>query len=208
MPEKPTDPIQEQLIAARRNQILDAATAVFAEKGFHRATIRDVAKFAGIADGTIYIYFENKTALLMGILNRLNESEHREDDMAQSLTMDMREFMQTYTRQRLDALAAGGAEVMQVVLSEILVNADLRETYFQQIVAPTYATAEKYFQEWVEKGGIQPVDTQLAMRVIAGMVLGVMMLRILGDPTLQEKWDELPDLLTRLVLDGLGGDKS
>jgi AcrR family transcriptional regulator len=33
------DSIQEQLIAARRNQILDAATKVFAEKGFHPTTI-------------------------------------------------------------------------------------------------------------------------------------------------------------------------
>ena len=36
------DSIQEQLIAARRNQILDAATKVFAEKGFHPTTIKGV----------------------------------------------------------------------------------------------------------------------------------------------------------------------
>jgi AcrR family transcriptional regulator len=42
----PNDAIQQQLITARRNQILDAATKVFAEKGFHRATIRDVAQQA------------------------------------------------------------------------------------------------------------------------------------------------------------------
>ena len=45
------DSIQEQLIAARRNQILDAATKVFAEKGFHPTTIKDIAREAGIADG-------------------------------------------------------------------------------------------------------------------------------------------------------------
>jgi AcrR family transcriptional regulator len=38
------DPIQERLIAARRVQILDAATRVFAEKGFHRATVRHIAR--------------------------------------------------------------------------------------------------------------------------------------------------------------------
>ncbi len=57
------DPIQAQLIAARRNQILDAAAKVFAEKGFHPTTIKDIAAEAGIAHGTIYNYFENKTAL-------------------------------------------------------------------------------------------------------------------------------------------------
>ena len=51
------DPIQELVKKARRNQILDAATKVFAEKGFHSTTIKDIAREAGIADGTIYNYF-------------------------------------------------------------------------------------------------------------------------------------------------------
>jgi AcrR family transcriptional regulator len=40
-----------------------------------------VAKSARIADGTIYNYFDNKTALPMGILDRLNESAQRETDL-------------------------------------------------------------------------------------------------------------------------------
>ncbi|MFL7790868.1 MAG: helix-turn-helix domain-containing protein, partial [Anaerolineae bacterium] len=51
------DPIRQQLIEARRNQILDAAAAVFAEKGFHRTTTKEIASRAGIAEGTIYNYF-------------------------------------------------------------------------------------------------------------------------------------------------------
>ncbi len=43
------DPIQAQLIAARRKQILEAAVKVFAEKGFHQTTIKDIAREAGIA---------------------------------------------------------------------------------------------------------------------------------------------------------------
>ena len=46
---------QTPLAAARRTQILDAATSVFATRGFSRATIRDIARAAGLADGTIYI---------------------------------------------------------------------------------------------------------------------------------------------------------
>ncbi len=71
--------IQAQLAAARRTQILDAATRVFASKGFNRATIRDVARDAGVADGTIYNYFANKTDLLFGLLDRLNDTERRPD---------------------------------------------------------------------------------------------------------------------------------
>jgi AcrR family transcriptional regulator len=52
-----TAPIQQQLIYARKNQILNAAAAVFAEKGFQPTTIHNIANVAGIADGTIHNYF-------------------------------------------------------------------------------------------------------------------------------------------------------
>jgi AcrR family transcriptional regulator len=97
------DPIQELLITARRNQILDAATQVFAEKGFHRATIKDIARVAGIADGTVYNYFENKTALMLGIFDRLNESDQRDEDFSKFTEVDFRSFMKAYQYQPGDA---------------------------------------------------------------------------------------------------------
>src|SRR5258708_19998646 len=77
--------IQAQLAAARRTQILDAATRVFASKGFNRATIRDVARDAGVADGTIYNYFANKTDLLFRLLHRLNHPERPPPSLAPPL---------------------------------------------------------------------------------------------------------------------------
>src|SRR5256885_5281732 len=93
------DPIQEMLIAARRNQILDAATQVFAEKGFYRATIKDIARVAGIADGTIYTYFASKTDVLLAILKRLNESTERGQQFALGSEQDARTFFAAYLRQ-------------------------------------------------------------------------------------------------------------
>src|SRR5262252_6189046 len=97
MPEAntPTDPIeaiQAQLVAARRTQILDAATRVFAGKRFNRATIRAVAQDAGVADGTIYHYVANKTDLLFGLLDRLNDTERRPASLAQATGAPVGEF--------------------------------------------------------------------------------------------------------------------
>jgi TetR/AcrR family transcriptional regulator, fatty acid metabolism regulator protein len=50
-------------------RILDAAVAVFAEKGFHVARISDIAERAGVADGTVYLYFKNKEEILMTAIN-------------------------------------------------------------------------------------------------------------------------------------------
>jgi TetR/AcrR family transcriptional regulator, fatty acid metabolism regulator protein len=44
--------------------ILDAAVKVFARQGFHQSTVAQIAKAAGVADGTIYLYFKNKDDIL------------------------------------------------------------------------------------------------------------------------------------------------
>jgi TetR/AcrR family fatty acid metabolism transcriptional regulator len=49
------------------NKILEAATRVFAREGFHNAKIEDVAKEAGVAHGTVYLYFGGKDDLLISI---------------------------------------------------------------------------------------------------------------------------------------------
>jgi TetR/AcrR family fatty acid metabolism transcriptional regulator len=51
----------------KRHLITDAAISVFAEKGFRSARVSDVARVAGVADGTIYLYFRNKEDLLLSI---------------------------------------------------------------------------------------------------------------------------------------------
>ncbi len=48
-------------------QILNAAVKVFAEQGFFQSTVAQIAKMAGVADGTIYLYFKNKDDILIQI---------------------------------------------------------------------------------------------------------------------------------------------
>lgn len=199
----PNESFQEQVAALRRAQILDAATTVFAAQGFHRTTIRDIARAAGVADGTIYNYFENKTALLLGILDRLNESDRRESDLAQLAGMDVREFFRFYFRHRLEAIGESGLKVLRVVISEMLVNAELRQIYMERIVAPSFALAEPQLLPLVQQGKLRADDPPMLLRAVAGVFLGLIVLRLLGDPQLEAKWDSLPELLTSMLLDGL-----
>jgi len=53
--------------ADKRIRIINAAVDVIAEKGYHYARISDIAKRAAVADGTIYLYFKNKEAILLSI---------------------------------------------------------------------------------------------------------------------------------------------
>jgi AcrR family transcriptional regulator len=87
------DPLsrKEKRTLARRNQILDAATKVFAEKGFQKATTREIAEAAEISEGTIYNYFETKDDLLLGLLDRIADIQNRPAQLEQALGRNFEE---------------------------------------------------------------------------------------------------------------------
>ncbi len=194
---KTPDPIQELVTAARRKQILDAATQVFAEKGFHRATVKEIARVAGIADGTIYTYFASKDEVLLAVLDRLNETTERKQQFVLGDEQDLKAFFRAYLRQRM-ALLWPNAEVFRAVLPELLVNGELRKRYYEQVLAPTIAVGEQFSQGQSEQ---LQINIPLTVRAIAGTLLGLLLLQLLGDQEIAEQWEELPNVLTTLFFD-------
>jgi TetR/AcrR family fatty acid metabolism transcriptional regulator len=57
-------------VADKREAILRAGVKVFAEKGYFNSKVADVARTAGIADGTVYLYFKSKDEILHSIFDR------------------------------------------------------------------------------------------------------------------------------------------
>ena len=203
MSEPRRDGVRDLVVRARREQIVEAATRVFAKKGFRRATTREVARAAGVSEGTIYNYFEDKDAILLAILDRLNETEWRAEDFEQGMATDFRGFLEEYLRRRM-SLIWENREVFRVVLSEILVNSELRKLYLQRVVEPTMKIAEENFRSRMEQGEVRETDAPLAMRFVAGAVLGVLVLGLLGDEEINSRSDEVPDVLSGLLIRGLG----
>lgn len=68
-PPKPPQPPRtiERAKAEKRRRILESATKIFARKGFPSSRISDIARDAGVADGTVYLYFEGKDDLLISV---------------------------------------------------------------------------------------------------------------------------------------------
>lgn len=200
-----SDPIQQQLITARENQILDAAVAVFAEKGFHATTIRNIAQHAGISDGTIYNYFKNKTALLIGIFERMRAAVLQDSPPLPVEEVDFRTFIKSFLRHPLRALAEDDFALFRIMTSEIMVNPELRQLYAERIMEPTVVMAERVFMEQAARYGIalSEDDARLTVRIISSAVMGLLVQHVLGDPVLVERWDDLPDFIAELVLNGL-----
>lgn len=204
----PGAPKTDERIESRRRQILDAASRVIAERGFHGATIRRIAAAAGVAEGTIYNYFADKTELLFGLLDRLNESAERPAALdalggSGAGVGDLRRLFEEQVRHRLEHVGER-SELLRALLPELLHHPELRHRYRDEIVEPTLALAEHAFAALAAAGALEPIDAPLVVRLVAGMVFGTVMLALLGDPVLAARGERLPGEIVALLFDGLG----
>lgn len=199
--------LQAQLTATKQQHILDAAARVFAEKGFHAATVKDVAAAAGVAHGSIYTYFENKEALLLGLFD-LMAVRARGDAHAPPAAApggDPRALLSAAFHQPLAALTDGNAELFRIVMSEALVNRAFAERLRTQILEPMIHTAADLLRRVVGENTPAPPNLDLRVRAVGSLILGTLLQRVLHDDLLTARWDDVPDLLADVLLDGVRG---
>lgn len=129
-------PRKERDKLLRRADILKAATRVFAEKGFHKATMSDIAKQAEYAVGTIYLYFKDKQALYLAL------TDEKVDELIKCV------------KERV-AKVSGGLEKIKALIDEELTyfeeNDDFFRIYLSQGSLDRWAIKDKPSRETVEK---------------------------------------------------------
>lgn len=106
------------VVADKREAILRAAITVFAHNGYFNAKVADIAREAGVADGTVYLYFKSKEEILHSIFDR-SVGDAVADVKAKLATIsDPREKLREIARLHLERLGADRdlAVVFQVEL--------------------------------------------------------------------------------------------
>jgi TetR/AcrR family fatty acid metabolism transcriptional regulator len=105
---------------AKRDAILRAAIDVFAERGFFNAQVADVARAAGVAAGTVYLYFRGKDDLLVSIFERTMREGLARVRAAVADTTDPCERLRRFAHLHLAGLGADRnlAVVFQVELRQ------------------------------------------------------------------------------------------
>ena len=193
--------MEQERIDRRRAQILAAASRVFARQGFHRTTVREVAREAGIADGTIYLYFASKQELLLALLGQLGRVGERPADFAELAGEDARASLDSYLRRRFEDLG-DWRQLFAAVFPEVLADPGLRAAQTAQ-TAPAFEAVEAELARRMQVGELPPLDPALLARAAAATVLGLLVLDVLGDPVVNTRWGELPAFLARLWFEGL-----
>ena len=109
-------------VANKRDAILRAAIDVFAERGYFNAQVADVARAAGVAAGTVYLYFRSKDDLLVSIFERTVRAQLEEGRAAVAGVTDPAERLRRFAHLHLSMLGRDRklAIVFQVELRQSL----------------------------------------------------------------------------------------
>lgn len=194
-----SDQFQEQLKEARRNLIIDAAIQVISDSGFERTTIKQIARQAGIADGTIYNYFKNKEAILHAIVARITEAEVRDIHFAEAQQMDFSTFVKTYVQHRAQELEES-IGILKAILPETMTRDDIATNVYETVYEPAFQQAENYIQHLMDTGRLRKGNAKMLARVFASPLLGIVMLRLIGDTHVTQHWEEYTQAIIDLLL--------
>ncbi|MCZ6806192.1 MAG: TetR/AcrR family transcriptional regulator [Deltaproteobacteria bacterium] len=166
----------------KRDRILKAAIKVFAKNGFYATRVSEIAKAAGVADGTIYLYFKNKDDVLISIF---------EDGIQQLLTI-LREVAASDDAveqriARIIELQLGLLEDQRDLAEVITVNLRQSSRLLKQYAAPLFMEYIEVIASVVDEGQEQgafrsDLNSRVVARALFGALDGILLTWALGEP--------------------------
>lgn len=150
--------------------IMDAAVSVFAEQGYHQAQMARIARVAGVAGGTIYLYFRNKQDLLISLFrDRLGRLIERCLSESEGFT-DPIDRLRAFVAHHLGALGANRefAVVTQIELRQA--DPEIRRA-ISEIMRGYFAVIDGIIADGQASGCIRP---EIPPRLIRNMIFGTL----------------------------------
>lgn len=193
---------------ARPDEILDAALAVFSEKGFAAARVEDVARAAGLSKGAVYLYFDSKEALFEALVRRFADqviagavtrfSAMAEDDAEAALRSAVRFLVTLLSDPGLSAPP-------RLVLAEAGRFPAIAALYRREVIAVGQKTIGGLLDAGVTRGQFRAVPREVVLRAVIGPVMAHMFLtHVFPNPDAPPHDPEtIADGLADLLLNGL-----
>ena len=190
----------------RRKQILKAALEVFTQKGYSAATVPEIAQAAGVAAGTIYLYYPSKRELFVAVVKDLIITTpllKLIDKMPQG---DIDVVFRDILKDRLDLIKNPIFYRMPPLMGEVLRDSELKDLWLKDFLQPFLGRIEAGYRMMSELGRFRKLEPTVAVRAVGGMIIGFLMLRVVEgktSPLNKVEQEKIVDDIVNLLLHGL-----
>jgi AcrR family transcriptional regulator len=193
----------------RQEQILNAALEVFARKGYAAATVPEIAQAAGVAIGTIYIYYPSKRELFLAVIRNLLITVPLLNLFQKMSADQFPVIFKSIIQNRLSFIEGGNTARFLSLMGEIQRDPELKAMYLEQLIQPIMSRMEAFYRAQIESGRFRQFDPAVVVRAIGGMIIGLAILRVLegaNSPLERLPQGKLADDLLNLVFYGLSNE--
>jgi AcrR family transcriptional regulator len=161
---------------ARPAEILSAALASFAERGFAATRLDDVAARAGVTKGTLYLYFDGKEELFKAVVRQeLVPNLERAEAMVAGSAAPSFDLLEQLVRSFARMIASPLGAIPKLVLTEAGNFPDLARFYQDEVVDRGRALLRKVIERGVAAGELRPVDSEhTVMCMVAPLLLAAL----------------------------------
>jgi TetR/AcrR family fatty acid metabolism transcriptional regulator len=168
---------------ARRRAILESAVRVFAENGFFAARIRDIAAGAGVAEGTIYLYFDGKDDLLLtAFRDKVAEFCASVKDVLSS-SLPFQERLSRFVAHQFESIEAD-PPLATVLLLESRQSSKFYGGAVRDVLRSYAQAIDELLASGQHSGELRPdADVPLARRMLIGALEEIELEWLLGDRT-------------------------
>jgi AcrR family transcriptional regulator len=186
---------------SRRRAIVDAAADIFVKKGYAQASISEIASTAGVSDGLIYKYFDDKRALLDVVLSEYFEKIVARLESAARITVPFPEKVHNLITQHLRSFLED-LEFCRFFVSDVRSANDYRGSPVQKLNRAYTRIFIKVLEEGVASGAMKPhLDTRLVRDVVFGAVEHIAWRQALSGKAVDI--DDIARQLTEITLAGV-----
>ncbi len=196
----------------KEQKILEASIKIFSEKGFSAATTSEIAKNAGVAEGTIFRYFKTKKDILRGILiQMLNLVSAKlvmspvEKILAANGDKDLRTILKELLYDRYKLLDSV-FPMAKILLTEALHHEDVREAVYQNIISKAFVIFKEFHAQMAEKGILRrDINPDILLTNVAGsMVLFIAQRKLFSDKFTFDDIEKELDQMVEVIINGIG----
>ena len=192
---------------ARPSEIIDAATEVFAEKGYAGTNLNEIVRRAGIAKGTLYLYFETKEDLFRAVARtaftvNLEGMEKAASDFGRPVRLLIPALLQAAAKGPADSHIPA---IARMVISESRQFPDLANIWHDNVVARVLNMLSGVLAEGQKRGEVRTGNPQLqALSIVGPMVTATLFREIFAeDSELRPDLQDLAKSHTDIILRGL-----
>jgi AcrR family transcriptional regulator len=161
--------------AERRQVIVDAASTLFAERGFRGVTTRELARSAGVSEPVLYEHFRTKEDLYSAIIDHAKQQKAGEQDPHALLdSWASIEDPRVYFTKLANVIAdfhTTHPEYIRQVLFAALEGHELADLCFERNSGPVFAKVAAYLKSRMAAGQLRSIEPTIAARAIVGAIM-------------------------------------